>query len=204
MNRLLFLLPFLLLVVFFAACGEKGDKALSFFLDIPPPSPEERAEAEKKEAAAPAEAKAKAGAAVAVAPVKDEGPLPEIESVFKWARAKEMLAKDDDDELDWMKTLREGIIRPRAAVDGSRHPDAATFRFDFFLPGPEPDFDALFPHSAHTQWLGCDSCHPRIFRIRGTKMTMDEILEGKFCGVCHGRVAFSLDLCARCHTAMAE
>jgi c(7)-type cytochrome triheme protein len=35
-------------------------------------------------------------------------------------------------------------------------------------------------------------------------MTMDELNDGKYCGVCHGKVAFPLTTCARCHPEMAE
>ena len=31
---------------------------------------------------------------------------------------------------------------------------------------------------------------------------MTNIIEGQFCGVCHGKVAFPLTDCARCHTTM--
>jgi len=31
-------------------------------------------------------------------------------------------------------------------------------------------------------------------------MTMSAIVEGKFCGRCHGKVAFPLADCNRCHT----
>jgi c(7)-type cytochrome triheme protein len=60
------------------------------------------------------------------------------------------------------------------------------------------------PRTANTEWLACDSCHPKIFRTRGTKITMADLQGGKYCGVCHGRVAFGLDQCARCHVAMAQ
>ena len=63
---------------------------------------------------------------------------------------------------------------------------------------------AFFPHDVHVKWLDCGSCHPDIFNIekKATKhFEMRYILEEKFCGVCHLRVAFPMDNCKRCHPA---
>jgi c(7)-type cytochrome triheme protein len=63
--------------------------------------------------------------------------------------------------------------------------------------------DIIFSHSKHTVWCGCELCHPEIFvgvKQGMTKYTMPEIYEGKFCGVCHIKVAFPLLDCQRCHT----
>jgi c(7)-type cytochrome triheme protein len=52
--------------------------------------------------------------------------------------------------------------------------------------------------------LKCNDCHTKIFPMKkGTKMTMEEMNAGKFCGTCHnGEKAFSTskpDDCAKCH-----
>ena len=63
---------------------------------------------------------------------------------------------------------------------------------------------AFFPHREHSAWLDCANCHPDIFNIKKktTKhFLMQYILEEKFCGVCHLRVAFPMDNCKRCHPA---
>ncbi len=64
---------------------------------------------------------------------------------------------------------------------------------------------AYFPHAEHQQWLDCANCHPDVFNIK-KKTTehfeMQYILEGKFCGLCHLRVAFPLNECKRCHPDM--
>jgi c(7)-type cytochrome triheme protein len=184
-----------------AACS---DETLEFFFDIPPPTPEELAEEaqrerEQAEQAAQAQRQAEFGLDF-VAP--EEGEPPAIEAVVVWKQAAEMLPKDDLDEADWVAALREGVIAPRNSIPGSRPAERIVFGFDFYLPGPDPSFDAYFPHSVHTEWLGCESCHPKIFRTRGTQISMDEVFAGEYCGVCHGVVAFSLDNCTRCHTAM--
>jgi c(7)-type cytochrome triheme protein len=66
---------------------------------------------------------------------------------------------------------------------------------------------AYFPHQAHTHWLECANCHPDIFNIEKKtteSFVMKYILKKKFCGVCHLKVAFPLDDCKGCHSAMAR
>jgi c(7)-type cytochrome triheme protein len=63
--------------------------------------------------------------------------------------------------------------------------------------------DVLFSHKKHALWNGCEVCHPEIFPStkRGTiKYSMFQIWDGQYCGVCHGKVAFPLRDCQRCHT----
>ncbi len=64
---------------------------------------------------------------------------------------------------------------------------------------------AMFPHVPHVRLLDCSNCHPDIFNIKkkSTKhFEMRFILAGKFCGVCHGKVAFPVQDCKRCHPKM--
>ncbi len=201
------LTPLLLAV----ACS---DETLSLFFDIPAPTAAEQAAAEREQAAAEAKAKAiaekKAGgpnltaAEAAAKKAEEEAERPAIESVKSWEEAEKLLPKDQDDGVDWVAALRKGVVKPRAAIDGPGNPQANIFKWDFYFPGPEPEEDAYFPHSTHTEWVGCESCHPRIFRNREITVVMDRIFEGEYCGVCHGTVAFPLESCARCHTAQAE
>lgn len=65
--------------------------------------------------------------------------------------------------------------------------------------------DVIFPHSVHTYWLGCKNCHPKIFnpKLGANPMSMKAIWEGRYCGKCHGSVAFPLgpdENCRRCHS----
>ncbi len=195
------LVRYLLLVsalFLFTSCS---DKALSLFFDIPPPTPEEEAAEAAAEEQKASELSGLPAQALAT-PVEEERPV--IESVVSWDRAHEMLPRDDLDEVNWVAALHDGTIRPRAAIDGDGDPQAAVFRWDFYFPGPDTSLDAYFPHSSHTEWLECESCHPKVFYYRELEVTMDRIFEGDFCGVCHGVVAFSLDNCTRCHQAMEE
>ncbi len=194
--RRLLVLPALLL---FASCS---DRALSLFFDIPPPTQEEIEAAAAEKAAAEATAAQAATGGGTVAPAVAEIERPAIEQVTSWDQAAEMLPKDAAEEVDWMAALREGTIKPRAATDGPGNPQAAVFKWDFFFPGPDPSLNAYFPHSSHTEWLACESCHPAIFPMRELEVTMDQVFEGEYCGVCHGKVAFPLETCSRCHLDM--
>ena len=59
-----------------------------------------------------------------------------------------------------------------------------------------------FPHRAHTMWLSCANCHPAIFvpKKGANAISMERILMGEQCGICHGAVAFPPTECARCHS----
>jgi c(7)-type cytochrome triheme protein len=62
--------------------------------------------------------------------------------------------------------------------------------------------DIIFSHARHARWSGCELCHPEIFGVKagGTVYSMDDIFNGKYCGVCHDLVAFPNKDCQRCHT----
>ncbi|MBE9554200.1 MAG: hypothetical protein IMF05_12130, partial [Proteobacteria bacterium] len=154
----------LLPLFFVVSCS---DETLSLFFDITPPTAQEKAaEAAAKQAEAKAAAAQAAAQAGGLAVAEEEGERPEIEAILDWEQAAEMLPKDDIDEVDWMAALREGVIKPRAQIMGQGDPQAKLFKFDFYFAGPDPESDAFFPHSSHTEWLTCESCHPAIFPYR--------------------------------------
>ncbi|MBI5235706.1 MAG: cytochrome c3 family protein [Deltaproteobacteria bacterium] len=67
-------------------------------------------------------------------------------------------------------------------------------------------FNVKFPHKAHTYWLSCKICHPGIFipKKGANQFTMYDIWDGKYCGRCHGNVAFQpkgFNNCQRCHSS---
>lgn len=63
--------------------------------------------------------------------------------------------------------------------------------------------NVTFPHDAHVAMLGCDECHPDVFKPeRGAnKATMEEMEKGASCGACHdGSTAFGVaEDCEACH-----
>ena len=59
----------------------------------------------------------------------------------------------------------------------------------------------VFSHKKHAVWNGCELCHPDIYGVKAgeTKYSMEDVFAGKFCGQCHGSVAFPATDCQRCH-----
>jgi c(7)-type cytochrome triheme protein len=132
-------------------------------------------------------------------------PPPAFEGTLDPDSAITLLPRDHAGNIDWVAALRNGVIRPRGELPGRTVPDSAGFKFgfDFMFPGPDTLFDAYFPHSTHTQWLNCNTCHARIFPYRGTPIKMGDVFMGRFCGECHGKVSFPVMTgCERCHVRL--
>jgi len=112
------------------------------------------------------------------------------------------LAKDKFGLIDWVAVVNAGAISPIGSLEPGK-PEIPPFEMDIVIEA-KGDFvnNVVFPHNSHTYWLSCENCHPAIFVMgKGkNKMSMVEISEGKWCGECHGKVAFPLTDCARCHT----
>ncbi len=61
---------------------------------------------------------------------------------------------------------------------------------------------AHFSHDFHGKIFGCNDCHTKIFSMKmgATKMNMQGMYEGKYCGACHNsNLAFPSTDCAKCH-----
>jgi c(7)-type cytochrome triheme protein len=103
--------------------------------------------------------------------------------------------------VDWAAALKFGVIRPIDSLDPNRKTmPAIDFNVVFKVKGDLPD--VVYPHFPHTVWLDCKNCHPSIFVMRAgvNQVTMNGIMRGEFCGRCHGKVAFPLYDCNRCHS----
>ncbi|OIP50080.1 MAG: hypothetical protein COX17_05490 [Deltaproteobacteria bacterium CG23_combo_of_CG06-09_8_20_14_all_60_8] len=109
--------------------------------------------------------------------------------------------------IDWVYAMYEKLIHPQQSlIDKDYKP--LDFNKKLSLEsrwsGTPP---AIFPHEPHNLWLDCSNCHPDIFNIQ-KKTTehfeMNYIVQRKFCGVCHLKVAFPLDDCRRCHPGMKK
>lgn len=109
-------------------------------------------------------------------------------------------------EIDWVQAMEKGLIEPKQSIlEEDYKPIEFTSKLDL-----EADWGLIpkaeFPHKIHQQLLDCANCHPDIFNIKKktTKFfDMKYNLEGKFCGVCHLKVAFPMDDCRRCHPKMS-
>ncbi len=123
-------------------------------------------------------------------PAQPEHPLP-----------LQLLPKDNAGNVDWVAALQQGLIKPRDSLNPSEPPTPVIDLDIYFkVKGDLPD--VVYPHYPHTQWLACNNCHPKIFIMQAgaNKITMKKIEEGQFCGRCHGKVAFPLSNCPRCHS----
>lgn len=105
--------------------------------------------------------------------------------------------------IDWVKAVDEKLLRPRwDRVDSSEEP--FVMDLDIIRPVRASVPDVVFPHRQHTEWLFCSNCHPRIFvpQRGANQISMSAILLGEKCGVCHGKVAFPVNMqtCSKCHS----
>lgn len=107
--------------------------------------------------------------------------------------------------VNWEKAEEDGYVLLTDYLEGvSIKRPALAVKKDFALaPKVEGMPEIIFSHKKHTVWNGCETCHPEIFigvKKGTTKYSMIEIFDGKYCGVCHGKVAFPLLDCQRCHS----
>lgn len=112
--------------------------------------------------------------------------------------------RDKHGIINWVETLDEGLIAPRTGLTGTEKMHSVDFDVIFKNTASMPY--VRFPHLPHTKWLTCKNCHPGIFipQRGGNFVTMAAIIEGEFCGVCHGKVAFPPYECERCHSVARE
>jgi c(7)-type cytochrome triheme protein len=106
--------------------------------------------------------------------------------------------------VDWEAAEARGLVKPLDFVEGlSSRRDVMKIDVDVPLRAKGTWLgDVTFSHAKHAIWSGCEACHPEIFpstRRGSAKIDMAAIDAGKFCGVCHGTVAFPVAQCQRCH-----
>jgi len=107
---------------------------------------------------------------------------------------------DAEGNVDWVKAFKENVIHPHESLDLSK-PPMPPFNFDIEIPAVGAMPNVIYPHYPHTFWLDCGNCHPSIFVMKrgANPISMVKIVNGEFCGRCHGRVAFPISNCTRCH-----
>jgi c(7)-type cytochrome triheme protein len=113
----------------------------------------------------------------------------------------DLVRSNAGNRVDWVKSLREGKITPRAdRLDPKAQPAVMDLNIVREVKGSMPD--VVYPHKAHTEWLDCSNCHPAIFKPQkgANQISMAGILLGQACGVCHGKVAFPVSECRLCHS----
>ena len=103
--------------------------------------------------------------------------------------------------VNWSRALEEASISPRYDIENpNRPPVVLDLNIVREVKGSMPN--VVYPHKQHTEWLDCANCHPAIFipQKGANQISMAAILMGEKCGVCHGKVAFPVSECRRCHS----
>jgi c(7)-type cytochrome triheme protein len=106
--------------------------------------------------------------------------------------------------VDWMVAEEQGLIELSDYIEGvTIRRRALQDPKDAKLEAKVAEMpDIIFSHEKHAVWNGCELCHPDVFGVKtgGTVYEMQDIFDGKFCGACHGSVAFMNMDCQLCHT----
>ena len=103
--------------------------------------------------------------------------------------------------VDWVTALEKGDVQPWFDLeDPNKAPVVLDLNIVREVKGSMPD--VVYPHKQHTEWLDCSNCHPSIFipKKGANNISMAAILLGEKCGVCHGKVAFPVAECRKCHS----
>ena len=125
---------------------------------------------------------------------------PAIEVLQEPSEALGVLVPDGaGNQVDWVQSLQQGLIAPRPSLSGNREPEIRDTTV--LMKNTYPMLYVRFPHKPHTQWMSCEACHDRIFlpQVDANPINMGKILQGEYCGLCHGAVSFPLTECNRCH-----
>lgn len=106
--------------------------------------------------------------------------------------------------VDWLQAEEQGLIKLTDQIPGvTIERRALKNPEDSLLKAKETGMpDIIFSHTKHAVWNGCELCHPDIFGVKkgATVYSMQDIFDGKYCGACHGKVAFANTDCQLCHT----
>ena len=134
---------------------------------------------------------------------------PALKSLQEPIESMKGFPKDRRNEVDWVKTLDQKLIDPRKTKEGKEYGGVGLLQemdMDIIMKNTQYMPYVRFPHLAHTKWLDCSNCHPNIFLPQegANQINMDAVLKGKYCGVCHDKVSFSLFVCERCHNIVHE
>lgn len=107
--------------------------------------------------------------------------------------------------INWMRAIEEGLIEPATYLKDDSIQFNSKRSITIYSSWMYMYSNVQFPHESHGRWLDCTSCHTKIFNYESRttdNLSMINILNKKFCGVCHGKVAFPINNCRRCHPAM--
>ena len=105
----------------------------------------------------------------------------------------------------WVEAIEEGYIEPRPSILDNNY-EMQVLDLDVIRTRTADMPMVLFPHKKHTEWLECGNCHEWLFKSKrgATRFGMFDVLNGEYCGRCHGAVAFPLVECFYCHSVRRE
>lgn len=129
-------------------------------------------------------------------------PAAPLEGLRSWKEVEKRLPVTADTP-DWTEALNRGLFAPQSRP-GQAPLEVLELDVERLPKGLEDDMKVVFSHATHTALHACDTCHPAPFELQAgaTPMTMDQLDKGELCGVCHGKVAFPVSACGRCHPAL--
>ncbi len=137
-------------------------------------------------------------------PLRDDGlhdpESPAISVLQEPAEALSVLVPNNaGNKVDWVRSLQEGLIQPRASLHDDR--ESVILDTTILMRNTLDMPYVLFTHKPHTEWMACEACHESIFisQVDANPISMGKILDGEYCGLCHGAVSFPLTECIRCH-----
>ncbi|MBI5586795.1 MAG: hypothetical protein HY889_00335 [Deltaproteobacteria bacterium] len=103
--------------------------------------------------------------------------------------------------IDWSAMKDNGVYTPLKAIEKGYREE---LRDNTIYYEPKMTFikGVLFSHKTHSTRAECASCHQDLFKdtLGGNPATMMDMSTGASCGACHGKTAFKLADCNRCHT----
>ena len=126
---------------------------------------------------------------------------PAINELQQPAEALSMLVYDyTGNKVRWVAALQKRQITPRASI--KQDSGVPVLDLDIIMDKTGGMPMVRFPHRPHTEWLDCVNCHDELFypEVDKNPINMTVILQGEYCGRCHGAVAFPLTECNRCHS----
>ncbi|MDA8255869.1 MAG: hypothetical protein M0Z99_09575 [Betaproteobacteria bacterium] len=133
-------------------------------------------------------------------PIHDEA-NPDYQRLQRIDEATRYMKRDAIGFPDWMAALRSGVISPWAGLSAADKMNVLDL--DIVMKNTKEMPHVRFPHQSHTLWLDCSNCHPIPFiaKTGANAVSMGEIFRGRYCGMCHDRVAFiTFFSCDRCHS----
>ncbi|MBI3398896.1 MAG: cytochrome c3 family protein [Deltaproteobacteria bacterium] len=108
--------------------------------------------------------------------------------------------------VNWVELDKIKAFGPRTAINGSQDTEGVRETSILFETSSTFLKNVLFSHKIHSTWVKCSLCHPNVFKpeLGANMIKMIEMKDGKSCGRCHGKVAFTYSDCLRCHNYTNE